>query len=259
MIALAGSLYLVSTFLFAGVAGVIGIRLVRLASRTGGRPERLLGLGLQLTGCWGYGVMIASMVARQRLDAIDHPAGVAITGLGWVAHNVGVMCMLGFVVQVFRPKDTWARGLAACMTVVLWVGWAIFVAQGGLVDLLPRGGYWIAFVTTGSYPLWIGSESFLYWSKMRRRQALGLAEPLLVDRFRMWGIASLSSAAAIWSTSIPVWLGETNNVGEAGPIAIVSMLITSAFGLFTVGTYWLTFFPPTWYRARIGAFPTTEG
>lgn len=253
MIALAGSLYLVSTFLFAGMAGVMGIRLVRLAGRTGQRPERLLGLGLQLTGCWGYGLMIASMIVRQRLDAVEHPLGLAVTGLGWVFHNVGVMYMLAFILMVFRQKETWARLLSGLMAALLWSGWATFALQGGLVDMVPRGAYWVAFATTGTYPLWISAESFLYWSKMKRRQSLGLAEPLVVDRFRVWGIASLSAAAAIWSTNIPLWAGEATGFDRAGPITIVSMLITSAFGLLTVGAYWVTFFPPAWYRARLAA------
>ena len=45
MLALIGSIYLLSTFLFAGIAGLIGMRLVALSRRTGQRPERLLGLG----------------------------------------------------------------------------------------------------------------------------------------------------------------------------------------------------------------------
>ena len=33
--------------------------------------------------------------------------------------------------------------------------------------------------------------------------------------------------------------------------AALSMLITAAFGIFTVCGYWLTFFPPAWYRKRV--------
>lgn len=251
MIALAGSLYLVSTFVFAVMAAVIGVRLVRLSRTTGQRPEKLLGLGLQLTACWGYGVMIASLVVRQGMGALDHPLGIAVTGLGWVAHNIGVMCMLGFILLVFRPKETWARVLAGSLAAMLWIGWSLFALQGGLVDPTPHGAYWIAFAANGTYPLWVSIESFSYWMKMRRRQALGLAEPLVVDRFRIWGISSISAAASIWSTNIPVWLGASDGSMEATTITTISLLITSAFGMLTVSGYWLTFFPPEWYRQRI--------
>lgn len=253
MLELAGSLYLLSTFLFAGIAGVIGMRLMRLARTTGQRPEWLLGLGLQLTACWGYGVMIASIVVRQRMGVPEHPLGIAVTGLGWVTHNVGVMCMLGFVVLVFRQKEAWARVLAGSMAALLWVGWVLFALQGGLVDATPKGAYWLAFATNGTYPLWISVESFSYWRKMQRRQALGLAEPLVVDRFRVWGISSLSAAAAIWSTNLPVWLDAPLGAIDASPITTLSMLVTAAFGIFTVCGYWLTFFPPAWYRRRVAA------
>jgi hypothetical protein len=257
VVALAGSLYLISTFLFSAMAGVIGIRLVALSRETGQRPERLLGLGLQLTACWGYGVMIASMVVRQRLDALEHPLGIAVTGAGWVLHNVGVLCMLGFVLSVFRPTEKWARVLAGAMAALLWIGWALFALGGGLVDMTPRGAYWVAFATTGSYPIWTSIESFRYWGLMRRRQKLGLADPLLVDRFRVWGVASLCAAAAIWSTNVPSWAGVPFGTSEANTITTVSMLVTSLFGTLTVCGYWLTFFPPRWYRARLEAAPVS--
>jgi len=258
MLALAGSLYLLSTFLFAGMAGVIGIRLVRLARVTGQRPEWLLGMGLQLTACWGYGLMIGSIIVRQRMGALDHPVGVAFTALGWVAHNVGVMCMLSFVLLVFRQNEIWARLLAGAMAVVLWGGWIAFALQGGLVDATPKGAYWIAFCTTGTYPFWNSLESFSYWRKMKRRQSLGLADPMVVDRFRVWGFSALAATAAIWSTNLPVWLDAPVGTIEASPITTISMLVTAAFGILTVGGYWLTFFPPAWYRRHVEGAPAAN-
>jgi hypothetical protein len=169
-----------------------------------------------------------------------------------------VMCMLGFVVLVFRRKETWARVLAVTLAVTLWIGWLLFVWQGGLVDATPRGAYWIAFAANGTYPVWISIESFSYWNKMRRRQALGLADPLVVDRFRVWGISSLAAAASIWSTNLPVWLDQPVGGIEANPITALSMVITATFGLFTVFGYWITFFPPAWYRHRLEGASTTS-
>jgi len=250
---LAGSLYIVSTLVFAVTAGVVGLRLVALSRRTGGRPERLLGLGLQLTACWGYGVMIFSIIARQASGQIEHPAGIALTAIGWVIHNVGVMYMLRFVIVVFRPDDLWARILAGVMAVLLWTGWGIYAGRGGLVSSVPQGGYWVAFAAIGTYPIWASVEAFRYWGLMRRRAAIGLADPVLVDRFSLWGIASLSAAASIWVVNVPVWMGAPVGSPDTNLVTSLAMIATAGFGLTTVGAYWLTFFPPHWYRARLTA------
>lgn len=253
MLALAGSFYVLSTLAFAVMAAVIGVRLLALARRTGGRAERLMGWGVQLTACWGYGVMIVSIIARQALGAVEAPLGQAITGLAWVLHNLGVVCMLVFVVSVFRPEERWARALAGVMAVVLWLGWGLYVADGGLTNGVAQGWYWLAFATIGSYPLWMGAESFLYWGRMRRRLALGLAEPMLVDRFRIWGIASCSTAASIWTVNVPVWIGAPVGSPQASALTAIAMVLTAAFGLVTIGAYWLTFFPPGFYSRRFAS------
>jgi hypothetical protein len=251
MVAITGSLYLVSTLLFAVAALVIGIRLIALSRRTGQVPERLLGIGLQLTGFWGYGVMIFSILARSAMGASEHPLGVAITGLGWVAHDAGVICMLLFIRRVFRPEAAWAALLAGAFAVLLVVGFVGYAATGGLVTAIPNVWYWVGFGAIGVYPFWMSLESTLYWLRMRKRLALGLAEPLVVDRFRVWAMASACAAGAIWVVNIPTWLGVSPAEPEAAAVTTVSLFVTACFGLSTVGMYWVAFFPPGWYRRRL--------
>jgi hypothetical protein len=244
-----GSIYLVSTIAFGLMAGVIGLRLIAMSLRTGQQAERWLGAGLLLTAGLGYMPMIVAMVAKQA-----HPgaAGLldAITICAWVVHNLGVVCMLAFIVQVFRASSRWAWALSGAMAAVLWVGWGLYLQQGG-VGGQPTSGYWIAFATIGTYPLWNAFESFRYHRLMRRRLALGLADPVVVDRFRLWGVASLCAVASIWVVNLPFFLGKWVGTGAATPITSLCMVITAAFGIATVGGYWLTFFPPAWYRARL--------
>ena len=244
----------ISTAAFAGVALLVGLRLVALSRRTGQVAERLLGLGLLLTAALGYGVMMIAVIGRARLaDPANAPAiYTVVTTFGWLCHNVGVMCMLGFLLRVFRPGVAWARALAAWMALVLWVGWAAFVADGGMRDGLPRAGYWLSFVTIGSYPFWLAAESFAYYARMRRRMALGLAEPLLANRFLLWGLASVTAALSIWVVNVPALVGAGASAGGSA-LLVVCILITSALGIATVSIYWLTFFPPSWYRRRLAS------
>jgi hypothetical protein len=252
MTELAGSLYVVSTAAFAVIAAVVGIRLLLLSLQTGHAAERLLGLGLMLTASLGYGVMMVATIGRSTL-ADPSAAPAAYTGVytaGWVFHNLGVMCLIGFVVHVFRQGAVWARVLAAAMWITLWTGWGIFVSNGGMVDGIPRSGYWIAFLVVGSYPFWTAAESFSYYAQMRKRVALGLSDRLVANRFLLWGLASLSAAGSIWVLNVPGMLGESLDGPGGSRLAEGCLLATAALGTTTVATYWLTFFPPVWYRRR---------
>jgi hypothetical protein len=254
MAAVAGSLYLVSTTAFCLFCLAIGVRLLLLARRTRGRPELLLGLGLGLTGGIGYGILIAVSLARTAAGAAPAPALTAWGLLGKGVHDVGVLAMLGFILTVFRPGETWARALAGAMAAVLLVGYVGNAVTGGFAESRPQGfWYWLGFSAIGTYPMWMAAEAFRYHGLMRKRSALGLADPVVVNRFLLWGIASLFSVAAIWTISFPAILGKP--LEEQVALAPLAMSITALWGIGAISAYWLTFFPPAWYRARIAAAP----
>jgi hypothetical protein len=249
---LASSLYLVSTAAFSLTAGVVGIRLLLLSVKTGQMAERLLGLGVLLTASLGYGLMMISAIGRTTLaDPSAVPAVFAtVTTAGWILHNIGVMCVIGFVVHVFRQGAVWARLLALAMSITLWAGWAVYVSQGGMVDGAPRGSYWIVLAVVGTYPFWMAAESLSYYTRMRKRVALGLCDELVANRFLLWGLASLTTAGSIWIVNIPGLTGATIGEPSGSGLAEICLLLTGGLGIATVGIYWLTFFPPVWYRRQ---------
>lgn len=254
MVKLAGSLYLISTAAFSIFAIVIGIRLILLSRRTQRMPERSLGLGLIGTGGLGYGIMIVSMLGRRAAGGDDAPEFyIWLIGLGWIFHNLGVVCLLDFVQRVFRPDETWARSLKWVMGAVLWGAWTMDVFAGGLTAGRPGIYYWITFAVIGTFPLWMTIESFRYWLQMRKRVVLGLAAPLVANRFLLWTIASISGLGAIWAVHIPLLLGYDRLSPAATDIASVTMLLASAFGSATIFAYVLAFFPPQWYKNRFRA------
>ena len=197
MASLAGSYYLLSTVAFCLISMAIGVRLALLSHRTGARPELYLGVGLFLSGGLGYALVIGSAIAGARLGPevpIVHDVG--LTGLA--VHHVGAAFSLAFVVKVFRPTERWARALAAALVGVLAVSWLGLLASGGMPR--PGGGstwYWIGFAVMATYPFWITIESLHYWALMRRRRTLGLADPLVTNRFALFAAASVLAAAAI--------------------------------------------------------------
>jgi hypothetical protein len=247
----AGSYYLLSTVAFCLISMVIGVRLGLLSRRTGARPELYLGAGLFLSGGVGYGLVIGSAIAGARLGAeapVVHHVG--LTGLA--LHHVGAAFSLAFIVKVFRPTERWAALLAAALVAVLAISWLGLLVSGGMPR--PGGGttwYWVGFAVMGTYPFWITIESLHYWALMRRRRALGLADPLVTNRFALFATASVLAAAAIWTAALPGLLGLPS--AQQTEIAPLTLSATATFGVGAILSYWLAFFPPHWYARRMGA------
>jgi hypothetical protein len=252
VVEIAGSIYVAATAVFVIAAAVVGLRLIALHRRTRQAPEGLLGWGLLLTGGLGYGLMIFSVLSDQAAVSAGRAsnAQAAASCIGWVLHNIGVLLMLRFVVTVYRPDSRAARRLAMALGVVLWGGWLAFVWNGGLYGR-QSSAYWIALAVIGVYPLWSGSESYAYYRRMRRRLAIGLADPLVCNRFLLWTLASVSALGSIWIVNVPSLVRALSAGTDIAGITVVSLVFTAVFGLGTVSLYWLTFFPPAWYRDRV--------
>jgi hypothetical protein len=156
------------------------------------------------------------------------------------------------VLRVFRPQERWARLLFAGVMLALWTGCAGVIAQGGLVDLGLRGFFfWLEYAVIWTYPAWTAIESLRYYGLMRRRVPLGLADPLVANRFLLWGMGACFTILAVWASSTPLFLtGSAELLATWTPPLYV---LTAVFGLATITCYGFTFFPPSWYRRRVGA------
>ena len=247
------SYHILATLCFVLVSLVVSTRLLLLAHRTRQKPELFLGLGLLGTAVLGYGVLIAAVILR----GADQTHTVAtldrsLQACGQLLHDAGVTMIVIFVVSTFRPREPWAKALAALLIGALWggtLGWELtngfhFVGRG-------NGFWWLEYAAIWTYPLWTMVESYRYYALMRRRQAIGLADPLVTNRFLLWGSASLGTALAIWTSSISFFLPQRPELIAAwGPPIQIA---TATFGVVTVALFYLTFFPPSWYRRRIVA------
>ena len=247
MNAFTGSFFLLGTAAFVLVSLVIGVRLVMLSRRTGENPERYLGLGILGTAVLGYGAMIASVILRgpEGLSA-GTPVEVALTGFGKLLHNMGLTLVLLFVLTVFRKNDAGARILFGVAVSTLWIGMVGLGATGGFEDTTMRNAFWwMEYVVVWTYPLWGAWESFRYHGRMKKRARIGLADPLVANRFLLWGLASLGTFAATWLAS---WTTLLPDPEMALPFQTFNYLSTAAMGICTVTLYSLAFLPPAWYR-----------
>ena len=119
----------------------------------------------------------------------------ALAAIAIAAVHAGLGCIFGFTRRVFRPDVAWLRGAAVVLALVLAVvslGTVAAYWEGrGTLDAMMKAGEPWAYATNGIGDVifaWTALESFRYWNLLRRRVPLGLADPLVANRFFLWGV-----------------------------------------------------------------------
>jgi hypothetical protein len=251
---------------------VIGVRLLRLSRRMGGGPELWLGLFFLVASFLGMG--LAYLVYMSWADAalaLPEPIGSVLHAGYLFGTTAGMGCLYVFTRLTFRPHERWAQVLVAAVLVALVVGYlGIGLTDGYRLRLSPGFPYWITWAVRTSVFLWLLIESFRYWGLLRRRLRLGLAEPLLTNRFLLWGIwASTVLLTGLIDPITRFWYvrayGASDQlVPELGQSVVLWMVTaSSALMILAMTTLYLTFFPTVryrrWVEARSASVPSRDG
>jgi hypothetical protein len=93
---------------------------------------------------------------------------------------------------------------------------------------------------------WASLESLRYYGVMRRRRSLGLVDPVVANRFLVWGAGGGSSCLLTFALSVVI--ATRSEIAIADPF--VSWFLVSA-GFLNALFWWLTFAPPTSYQRWI--------
>ncbi|MAE95112.1 MAG: hypothetical protein CL910_10665 [Deltaproteobacteria bacterium] len=237
-----------SILLAIGVGVTIGWRLTAVAGPNGGGSEAILGRAfLSIFG------LTYPLMAISRLPGLPATAvGKMLFGLGLLSALFGLASFYVFTRRVFRPEGGWAAALvwaAAAAAVVILVGsaWTIqgAVDKQAVVDGMRPWAFGILFLAAVPF-VWTATESLVYYRRMRRRVALGLADPLTTNRFLLWAVAAIAAALQIAIMAA---------FRAAGWAIMAPLPMTASCGttLLTIGFWYLAFVPPAWYRTRIGA------
>lgn len=227
---------------FALSCAALGLRLLVRASRTRALPELYVGAALLLTG--GLGAPL-SILARQ-LSLEDETRG-ALAMVLCLCSLLGAAAVFVSSWRVFRPASAGAMSLCTLLAVALAT---LFVAQGispGFLALAKsEPGPWraAAWLTTFGY-LWTGFESARHCQVLRRREKIGLVEPVVIARFRLWMLASVT-AAALSATAVAV-----RTVGADFHTVAWSGSMLGTFGMVVPVSLWLAFLPPRPFLERI--------
>jgi hypothetical protein len=108
---------------------------------------------------------------------------------------------------------------------------------------------WVSFVGF----VWTAAEAFLLHARLRKQQALGLADAVVVNRVLLWGVLGLGGVVAAGAPVAASLLGES--VASHVPTRIVCALATLTSSVAAQ----LAFLPPqsyvAWLKKRTMAAP----
>lgn len=218
---------------FFVVSLVVGLRLLLLWWKTRQLPELLIGLGVLGIGPVGF-----SLTVLAQLLAGSHPGRSALCyGLAQLAVSVGAFAKFVFNWHVYRPQSRLARAAVAIGGVALLAAWLEMALRGfPIVAPGPRHLPLVAALLWGSF------EALRYRTRMRRRARVGLGDPVVENRFLVWGIGA--GAAGI-GTVVSLVTGMI-----AGADALLDptlLLLLAGHGLVAAVCMWLAFLPPRPY------------
>jgi len=226
-----GELVAALVYLYAGT------RLLRLSSRTGEVPERLLGAMFLVTG---ISFLLYDLPIILDSESLWTPLNFA----GRVAFLPAPVLLAVFTRRVFRPEGAWAAWMAYGSAILLIAGVGGSVWSGDL-EGFSIGSPWFWAEWTGyTVPfVWAGAEAFAHHRQARRRLRLGLCGSLVCNRYLLWGVFGAMQVLVSVAT-VPQY-AEYEQQGVFSTMWESLIAVGEVFSLALIG---LIFFAPAFYR-----------
>jgi len=225
---------------------LIGLRLLLLARRTRELPEFVIGLALFLMGGLGY-----PLLSVARLSTGMHPAiRLGFFLVSSLFNMTGLVAVCIFNWRVFRRRESWAGWLTVVFTCALAAALLCQSVAPGLrvAAFYNEGAGLHVFTTLEAVPLaWAAFESLRYHRLLAKRCELGLADPIVADRMRLWGGGMFLAFVINVFSSVLALFGIDIAVSPAGSLVIAPLGLTAA------GCVWFAFLPPAAYTRRVRA------
>ncbi len=242
----------------------VAAHLARIAYASRALPDRLLSacfLGL------GLGAPLRLMALEITTRAGTSSAADRLNSGGDLFIGSAIVCLVAFSWQVFRRDAAWAKALVVAFAVALAGLTAAGMSEFGRAQ---SGSVATAFNGLAAFGLlWAFVECLLYYRQMRRRQALGMADPVVANRFLLW---SLWTGALGLQGSLQMLLRVALLIDGAGAVIhaggdpggpwldlILALKLNLAVVAPTVVvSVWLSFSPPAAYRRWLEAQPEPD-
>lgn len=218
----------------------LGARILRAG---GGAPVRLVALFLLLTALGATGLARGSALPDESAEL-----RFAVLAAGHLGISAGLWCLAGFTWLTFGARSAWRRRLAVGLGGALsgaylaqWIfdGFSVVPGPGTLTALACRT------VCMG----WVSIETAVYHATLRRRQRLGLADPLVANRVLLWSLWTGAIAILMLAGAVLRVLSVQDAAAATAIYRSIPFLsATAVLSLVAATTLWLSFLPPRPYR-----------
>lgn len=227
---------------FALASAAVGVRLLALARRTRQAPELAMGLAFVVSGAIGFPLLTGASIVVETggsagLAHVLLALGAFSTFAGYV--GLGVGCW-----RIYRPASRWPLAPIALGTAIVAGAGCLVAGATGTAGAATRDAAFWTGVGVGSLTFgWNALESFVLHARLRRRRALGLADPAVVHRVLLWGVGSTAACAmTLHGIALRIAIGPVVADGQR--------IVSSILGLVAAVAIGLAFFPPAALRRQ---------
>lgn len=223
--------------LFLGVSSAVGTALLVRGLRRHAVPELALGAMMLFGGPLGYAPTVLAWSGALPAALLAPVQALAQLGL-----QLSAASLLLFNVRVFRAGSRAAHALAAALGLAMAVAWLALLADGAFAGRSFEHPVWRVDCAVRAFAyVWAAAEALREHARCRRRVRVGLADPVLADRFLLWGLLNVG-VIGIFANFL---YGRLLRAGEA-PSA-VWYWTDGVLAVATALAVWLAFAPPAAY------------
>jgi hypothetical protein len=218
----------------------VGARLLSLARTSQRAPELFVGSAVTLLAAAALLEVTAMELVGGGQDALAYPIEVLALGL----HSASAASLCVGTWRIFLADRHFAPLLCILVAGVLFESWAAIVLPGQHSSRLGFTPWFHLHVAArGAAFGWAAVATFAHARRLRRRVAVGLADPFVCHRFGLWA-AAMASTTAMLATAL--FTNTTRDVLVfAWPPALLAV---SVLGLAGSWALWFAFLPPAAYR-----------
>jgi len=220
----------------AAVTLVVGARLLARGVRNGKVPELAFGTAFLCASLGTAGAQIG-----QRFWWTE-PGEFSLTmnATCFAIQVVGTSALFLSTWRIYRPNEGWSFLLAATGSSIAVLAWVIRFMDGDfMLARIETPGIAVYHAARVAVFAWAAIESIRYSGLLRRRLAIGLADPVVIQQISMWGVAAVAAGgvSVVIVTSTFVLHRHPLEVPAAlGAIMLCSVVLSTCM--------WCAFFPP---------------
>ena len=218
-------------FVIAGLVTLVGLRLAARSLVRRAAPELTLGISVVL-------LQPGIVLLGYALEA-QKPELFALS-LGCVTAGTGAIAL--FAQLTFRARVGWARLLIACL-----ISWLVYAHTLQMPLLMATGEPHFAYLCARLLLLaWAAFEALRQRAIYARRERIGMFDPVIANRFLLFGGWTSLMALNAVGTMLIVVLGQRFGLLDW---RAWTFGVARGISLFLLVTMWLIFFPPSRYLA----------